>query len=472
MAYVDGFEHDVFLSYAQVNNSAPEGRRGWVSTFEVYLQIALDQRAGRIGAVKIWSDLSEIDGNQSLKRTIRDALDRSAVLVALNSTGYLINEDCRRQLDRFRRRASGDRIGAAAGDRLRIVNVLINNVDRGDWPKEFGGTIGFDFHDARHDNPKGEPSEIGSELFNRQLRKLADALIALLKAMRRESSPEPPPSSTVFLADVAETLRRQKQRLAEDLTLHGIEIVSGIPPPRREADHQRRVVEALAGVDLTVHLLDADAGLEIDGRQDGTTYPQRQVELAFDDPRPQLVWIPEDLDLETIEDAGQQAFLRRLECGEAGSQSYDFVRGIRANVAQQIVDKVNQIIELPETRAPCLLVTHWKDTDHLAKVLAALTDVGIKPFITQVADDPRSVVRSFEDGVRRVVRLIVFYGAVSREWVRERLDMAVKIAVLEQLSLKLGVYAPGKSPDDASFSRDFIQVQTLHNARQALKFVR
>ncbi len=51
MAYVDGFEHDVFLSCAPVDDqTASEGERGWVSAFEEHLRVALDRRAGGVGA--------------------------------------------------------------------------------------------------------------------------------------------------------------------------------------------------------------------------------------------------------------------------------------------------------------------------------------------------------------------------------------------------------------------------------------
>jgi len=60
MAYVDGFEHDIFLSYARVDDqTASDAGAGWVTAFEKRLQVALDRRVGRIGVVKI--SPSELD---------------------------------------------------------------------------------------------------------------------------------------------------------------------------------------------------------------------------------------------------------------------------------------------------------------------------------------------------------------------------------------------------------------------------
>ena len=51
MAYVDGFEHDVFPSHARRDEKMPEGERGWGSAAEQqHLQIVLKQREDRTEA--------------------------------------------------------------------------------------------------------------------------------------------------------------------------------------------------------------------------------------------------------------------------------------------------------------------------------------------------------------------------------------------------------------------------------------
>ncbi len=186
MAYVDGFEHDIFLSYAGVDDkTATEGERGWVTTFEKHLRIALEKRIGRSGTVKIWGYQHRIDGNQLFDRTIEVALDASAVFLALTSNGYLASEYCLKELTCFHRSASDGPIGLAAGDRVRIFNVLLTNVGCRRWPSELAGMGGFKFHDAEPpDKAVGEPLEPGSRRFKQQLRKLVDALDKLLSFLR------------------------------------------------------------------------------------------------------------------------------------------------------------------------------------------------------------------------------------------------------------------------------------------------
>ncbi len=186
MGYVEGFEHDVFLSCAPVDDQAVAGEQGWVSAFEEHLRVALSQRAG--GAVKIWREQSRVDGGQLIDRTVDRALRTSAVFVALTSNGYLASDDCRRRLTVFHRVASASDVGLVVGDRPRIVNVFLTNVAPGSLPGEFDGVGGFPFHDAEHDDQIGFRSEIGRPEFKRQLRTLADAVFGLFQALNRASS--------------------------------------------------------------------------------------------------------------------------------------------------------------------------------------------------------------------------------------------------------------------------------------------
>ena len=481
MAYVDGFRHDVFLSYARVDDQAAAGERGWVSAFEEHLRIALDRQAGRIGSVKIWRDVGGIDGNQLFDRTITDALDASAVLVALTSRGYLASDYCRKEVAHFHRQAEEDRHGLAIDDRLRIFNVLLTNVDSESWPSEFERTGGFVLHDAKREDDTGQPSEPGSPAFKQQLRALADALYRLLAEMKEASRPaagaDERAPGTVFLADVADSLRSQVRNLSEDLKRHRIEVVRGVPPPYEAAEHDQRVVEALDRADLSVHLFDGYAGREIDGRG-VSTYPRRQLDLAVEHARSRLIWRPGDLDLDTVEDEAHRGFLQGLERGDSAGGAYDFIRGLRADLSGQILEKIELLRAKDDAaegrdRSSCLLVTHAKDTTHMLPVAGTLTAEGVHAFINQEANEPRAVLELFEDRLREVASLIIFYGAVQKEWVAERLDVAIKLAAMERLDLRLAVFAapPEKPSRELTFGWGPFQVKTLSDAGDALDFV-
>ena len=148
MGYLPGYQHDIFISYAHVDNVAANEEPGWVTRFREHLDVQLSKRVGRIGAVKIWQDPS-LEGSQLFDKTIEDAINSSGLFIALTSSGYLASEYCQQEVRWFHRKAGGESPGLVVGDRSRFFNVLLNNVPFTEWPAEFGRTSGFPFPDVR-----------------------------------------------------------------------------------------------------------------------------------------------------------------------------------------------------------------------------------------------------------------------------------------------------------------------------------
>ena len=73
MAHVDGFEHDIFISYAHVDDSSVAGE-GWVTAFAKRLQLALERRIGRLNSVNIWRDKRRLEGNHVFDNVIEDVI--------------------------------------------------------------------------------------------------------------------------------------------------------------------------------------------------------------------------------------------------------------------------------------------------------------------------------------------------------------------------------------------------------------
>src|ERR1039457_5692627 len=131
MARLSEFEHDIFISYAWVDNQIAEGdleEKGWVSLFHRYLDVELSKKVGRMNVVKIWRDTRKIQGNQLFDQTIRDAVQGSAVLLALDSTGYLNSKYCQQELECFYQKAQKEPAGLAACDGYRIFHLLLSNI--------------------------------------------------------------------------------------------------------------------------------------------------------------------------------------------------------------------------------------------------------------------------------------------------------------------------------------------------------
>jgi hypothetical protein len=162
MAYILGFEHDIFISYAHVDNLVADdekGEKGWISQFHKQLEIALAQRIGRMGLVKIWRD-KKLEGDHLFDQTIAQGLEKSALFVAILSNGYLASQYCcDKELRRFHQKANTEDYGLQIGDRNRIYAALINNLPHAKWPAEIGRISGHPFHNAEEADDLGEPSD-------------------------------------------------------------------------------------------------------------------------------------------------------------------------------------------------------------------------------------------------------------------------------------------------------------------------
>jgi hypothetical protein len=181
MAYVAGFEHDIFLSYSHVDNLRVASRRtGWIEAFHRDLEVRLAQRSGRIGDVTVWRDERRLKGNELFDVTIQEAIERSATFLAVTSHGYLASDYCRRELQAFHQKAAIDRHGLALGDKLRIFNVLLYDIPYERWPKECQNTTGIRFYSPTRASQHGKPNEPGKGEFDRRVYQLTEDIFSLL----------------------------------------------------------------------------------------------------------------------------------------------------------------------------------------------------------------------------------------------------------------------------------------------------
>ncbi len=450
MAYIDGFEHDLFISYAHVDNLAATGKLPWVEEFHKRLDIALAQRIGRMGMVKIWRD-KKLEGDHLFDQTISEGLEKAALFVALTSNGYLASDYCQQELKAFHKKADAASFGLQIGDRSRIYVALLNNIPPTRWPEEYGRITGHPFHDAEDDDAFGLPSDLTEKPFDKQLRALADSLYRMLLAFKeaatsghpstqQETTEDAEEGPTVFFADVTDSLRPRRKRVINELERKGIHVVTGMPPPYDATTHEARVKAVLQNADLSVHLLDEFAGREIDGEA-GTTYPRKQVDLALSLDAAPLIWIPKGIGPEQVADEQQEHrdFLDRLENGVRDQGAFDFVRGTSAELAPQIIEKLKQRQASAEADAvtqAVLVDTHLKDQLFAFELSRFLLENKIQPYINPQEDDPTKNTDLLEARLNEVSMLMILYGSVNENWVRQRLGAALQLKMVNNLPIQ------------------------------------
>jgi hypothetical protein len=191
MAYVPGFQNDIYISYSHVDNARAESGDRYITHLHQRLETELSQLAGNL---VIWRD-SRLASNALFDDTIWQAIENSALFIAVNSIGYLQSDYCRKELEWFIHWADEDSYGRNIGDRSRVIHLHLRNIPRTDWPVEFQGMQGYEFFEKTKDGEIAPPLKLGSAKFKNAVQRLAGGLFNTLRAFRQavERKPEIPP---------------------------------------------------------------------------------------------------------------------------------------------------------------------------------------------------------------------------------------------------------------------------------------
>ncbi len=434
MAYTDGYEYDIFISFSHEDDAAPAGRRGWITEFHDYLSNWLIQRR-HLKGLKIWID-AELNGNTLFDRAIEDRISNSALFFVLYSNNYKDSEYCRKELAWFFQHSKRRPEGLMVGDHSRLFNILINNLPYTDWPEALsqagGPTSGFVLHDAEGEGEFGYPTSPDDSRFDRQLRKLVDAIASTLDAFPRRVKVAPPAEErsseiSIFLADVSDTLRPFRKRVIAEIG-DKAQILNALPPPYPSGEHNRRLEAALQQASLSIHLLDQWPGHIIDDLEE-QTYPRLQTETAAHNRTESLIWVPDSLTADEIEDEQQAAWLQQMEQGERRDANYRFIRSSRQTMIDQVMQTIAALQQQSDGGEPIsfLIDTHQKDQRYAFELGGYLEKQGIKVRFNPDYDDPVKSLTDFEQAVRQVQNLVIMFGKVAPAWLKGRMQTTIKV---------------------------------------------
>ncbi len=199
------FDYDVFVSYAWVNND-PKGTAGtWVSDLQERLQTVLDERLGRAGSSRFFFDRDELSRTKDFRDHIEQALNRTAVFVAVISQGYVAS--VMNSMEELRHFAEEVLNGEATkSGRLFLVwyedPASVETWDasqRDAFQQHTKNVLGFEFFEALTGVPSGKPLEPLS--YQTGLLRLTTAIAAKLKDLEPEKTERVPATNGIAKSD-------------------------------------------------------------------------------------------------------------------------------------------------------------------------------------------------------------------------------------------------------------------------------
>jgi len=435
MAYVPDFEHDIFISYALVDDEKLPGvDAGWVTTFASALENRLSAAIGRLGRLRPWWDRTQLHENQPLDKQIQQALERTACLVVVLSPGFLKSPWCPLELEIFQRAVQSQ---CRADSRVFIVDL--GTVTEQERRSAFSNYKPFDFWkvDDRRKRTLGYPAPNAKdhpEFYDsvddlaRKLKEEFDQMMAA-KSVPAPSGPgrpqglpnkENPPASTgpvIYVAEASDDVNTARKQVVTFLESHQFRVVCG----GRNADDveswKAAVTHELTDATCFVQLLGLYPGRELDGASSGLV--RLQHEMAASLGKKVLQWRAPDLLAKTFEDQAH------FEAVKAASAIECPLEGFKAEVKRiatpppppRPVDEPPVVngFEVPPT---VFIHAGVEDIEQAELLSCKLSELNCWVTTPLTRGEPDKIREDLEANLTECDGLIVYYGKISPDWVR------------------------------------------------------
>lgn len=446
MAYVPGFDNDVFISYAHADNDEDVFGESWVDNLAKFLGIALKQRLGRADELRIFFDSNRLRANHPLEDILSNVRG-SAIFLAIGSPSYINRQWTRDELAAFVTASSDPR-------RLFAVERLpLDSGDRYPDPLEDYFRINFWQRDPTDDIPLTITKRVNSDLYYVLLQKLSEQIRSKLVAMKREgpqtaapiarstgftpppSEPAPAaapvaaeprsgnPAKTVLVAQVTEDLETEREQLVSYLDQYGITNLPTDFYPQGSANFKAAVAEDIQKCDLFVQLLGATTGRRPRDMPEG--YLIAQYELAEQAGLDILQWRSPDLSLDTVADETHRAFIDGGKVAAIGFES--FKAQIRKIATEPPPEPEPEEEALDFGDAPIFINADSMDQPFAEALFERMRDEQVPVMLSQPHGDAREVREDLERSWTECGSVVLIYGATKSFWVRNQIMLYNKL---------------------------------------------
>ncbi len=425
MAYVPGYEHDVFISYPRESDRAdPQGVQ-WVREFHRYLETALDQRIPSRDKPDVFIDNRDFEaGNHS--NMLIEAARRSALFVAVVSPSYCApGKFTLDELDAFCADGKGHN---------RVVAVYQLPVDGGLQPKHLHGPCREDFHwfNERHVAiPLSSQFRAGE--YNSKIQTVAQHIKNRLDEMRRQAggaSEEPRRSGvfagkTVLLAPSDKLVRDEWQTVRNYLSEFGVGLLPDGDYPEDEAGFVQSFAADLAKADLFVQLLSPRDEL-IHWTEGRTSRSGLAAAAAKGAARsvPILQWLDPAIDAEK---------LRKIHWDAGLLEGPDVLRVGLQEFQREIKRRIEALSRPPEPKAEksvnpfVYIAADETDLDHALRLQGIVSKLGA---VSRIMEEENKL-KDFRKQIKLADAVVFLYGAAPRRFVDDWLATYVKIKMSE-----------------------------------------
>ncbi len=471
MAQVQPYEHDIFISYAHIDDTPlMAGEEGWVSEFHKSLEALVKQILGE--ELDVWRD-PKLQGNDFFGDTLVEAVPKAAVLVSIVSPRYLKSEWCLRELERFTSGAGGERIE----NKSRIFKVVKTPIERSNEPAPLDQLLGYEFF--KIDDVSGRPTEFriefGPESKQQYLAKLYDLAYEIAETIKQlenkgAQNDEDTEKAPIYLAETSSDLNEQRALVKAELRQLGYSVLPDKPLPI-ESELLRKAVQAdLDLCSLSIHMIGENYSFIAEGDQRSIVRLQNDIAAAHCQKKPlhRLIWIAPGL---TPSNVHQQKLMEFMQTDGNSIEGADVLMTSLEELKTVIQDRVKDpktttVIDNSNLKnLDIYLICDQCDFDETTLLSDYLYDQGLEVILPVFEGDEAQVREDHADKLLSSEIIIVYQGKASDLWLSSKLRDLKKLPGFDgyQPKLATAVYigAPATQQKERFRSRDAMIIKNF-----------
>jgi hypothetical protein len=429
MAYVSGFKHDIFISYAHADDAADPQGVTWVSDFQVYLKRAVKQHLAGYEPT-VFFDALDLHPNHPIQAVLSNARD-SAIFLPIISPSYIERPWPTDELVAFSEvAAEGARIFAVELlPPLGEYPALLRDLKRTQfwWKDEKRGSA------PRKSTPKNESRLYADNLDDiayliaKQLREMqaaatkaqqAPIVLAAQGAVAGAGS-----GKAVLLAEVTDDLRRTRRQVREYLEQYQYNVLPKQDYPEAAEAFAEAFRADLAQAEIFVQLL-SEVRSPLDMKKDNAEQASRgqfQYDEAVRKGVTCLQWRGPDVDPNVVTHHDKTLLAGPLVLAMGLQEFWKEIKKTldRPAPAPVKVQKANDFVFINVDRSDHQL------SDELLKMFEGNPDMlAMEPLFEGTPDQ---ILEDLEANLKDCAGLLLVYGNSAPPWVRAQLRRYSKL---------------------------------------------
>ena len=426
------FDHDVFISYASVDNPSSHS---WITHFVSNLTELLAIEYGFNNDDRIWWDQLHFDKDTSLTEQISRRVRRSACMVVVLSAGYVHSDWCRQEREAFlaAMAESPDQVG-------RIFLIDLGQLELSARPPDFQHLRGHHFfrqkpgtsgtaHREQFGFPVPVPKNPDHKEFYSATLELAKGIHGRVSKLRTASKPgataAPKPTEklpekrhkdiTIFVAEATDDAATEREDVVRFLSDHFTVVPSNDDALPNSWDEWKSTVDQqLSTAKLVVQVLGAFPGKPIRGSKEPLILAQ--YDRAILSGKPIMSWRLTGPD--SVPDPRlKQLVAAAAYCGTIAEFNQEVKqKAIPVQRPQPPSMPFHEILDAPKV----FIQTDINDLAAASQLMNRLCNSGCTSFLPLTTGTPSEIREDTEQHLTTCDGLIVYYGESPPAWVRSQ----------------------------------------------------